>query len=115
MTAQKMPNTDPDRSPPTTPPAPAVPGSCSAGDVVGGYELVWHVHGGAFGQVWVGRDLLLGDRCAVKVVPDGLAGRVELEGVQQYKRVADRNDGLVPIHELGVARQGVLLHHTPGR
>jgi serine/threonine protein kinase len=63
--------------------------------------LVRHVHGGAFGQVWIGRHDILGNRCAVKVFPDNRVGRMELEGVRRYKMVADRQDGLVPIQEVG--------------
>jgi hypothetical protein len=89
--------------PDTTPPRDiATPSTFSAGDQVGCYVLMRHLHGGAFGQVWLGRHALLGDRCAVKVLPDSQRGHIELDGVRRYKNLADAWTGLVPVHEVGM-------------
>jgi len=75
----------------------------SVGDVVGSYRLVRHIHAGGFGQVWLGRHLLVpGDRRAVKVFRDDNLGAVELDGIRRYRRVADSQPGLVPVPEIGL-------------
>jgi hypothetical protein len=90
-------------APETTPPlAPLNASNFSAGDQVGCYVLVRHLHGGVFGQVWPGRHVLLGDRCAVKVLPDSQLRHIELDGIRRYKTVADAWTGLVSVHEVGM-------------
>src|SRR5688572_23021741 len=73
----------------------------SPGDSVGCYKLLRHIHGGTFGEVWVGRHTLLDNYCALKIVPENGLGAIEIDGIRNYKSLAESHAGLVPVHEFG--------------
>src|SRR5262249_4273659 len=84
------------------PRSPLMAVSLEAGDRLGPYELGRYIREGAFGQVWVGRHDLVRDYCAVKVVPECELGRVEMDGIQRYRGLADNHTGLVPVRDVAL-------------
>jgi RNA polymerase sigma-70 factor, ECF subfamily len=87
--------------------------SFSAGDIVGSYKLVRHIHGGAFGQVWMGRHVLLDGYCALKVVPENGLGTIEMGGIRLYKTLAENHTGLIPVNEFGHVPSSCYFYTMP--
>ncbi len=63
------------------------------------YELIAVIGRGGLGEVWLGRNRIDEQYCAVKVFSAG--SFVELEGVRQYKRRVAEHPHLVPIEHVG--------------
>jgi len=77
-------------------PAPPAP------PVLPDYDLIKFLGKGGFGQVWLGRQRVTGMYCAVKIVPQGEVGEIEIEGIREYKLRASGNPHLVQIEHVGV-------------
>ena len=83
----------------------------SAGEKIGGYELLVFCGKGGFGQVWLARGFD-GGRVALKIIPaeEGRKGERELAGLRAYQSQGARHSNLIRIFH--AAQEPGFLYYT---
>ena len=69
------------------------------------YEIVKLVGEGGFGRVWLGKQRLTGVLYAIKTILKDRIGRVEIEGIRQYKQRAATHANLIRLEHVGETPQ----------
>ncbi|ACY16325.1 serine/threonine-protein kinase [Haliangium ochraceum] len=109
-----------DEQPPDTPAASPSPETLSSlpevGDRVGDYEIMAELGRGGMGAVFIGRDLKLGRRVAIKFIHTSDAQMRERFLLEARATASCHHENIVVIHEVGTHRDSpyIVLEHLQG-